>query len=743
MEHSTETITDSLNQEQLTAVTAPVGNMMVIAGAGSGKTRVLTARFAYLVHAHQVSPYSIAALTFTNRAATEMRERIEILLNGSFPGLWIGTFHGIALRLLRRHTQEAGLPTDFQILNTDDQQRLIKRILKTLNLDPSDWSPRSVAAFINAEKEAMHRFSDTAAIAGSSPPPIVQIRLQMYQAYEEDCNRGGLVDFTEMLLRVYELLRDHSDLLERYRLQFQELLVDEFQDTNPLQYSWLKLLAGTSGRVTVVGDDDQSIYSWRGARVENMRDFLNDFQTVQLIKLEQNYRSTSSILTAANALIAANPKHKRMDKVLWTDKAGGRPIRCYQAGNEQAEARFVLEQILSQQAEGKRLSEMAVLYRSHAQSRAFEEACLARNLSYVVYGGLPFYERAEVRHALAYMRLFVNPDADEAFERVVNFPTRGIGSKMLGEVRSCARANGVSLWRACVDMRSQLTGRGTKALAAFCASLNLWQEQAKSLKLHEIAELALEATGLRAHFQRMAERDELAQSRLENLDELVSACQDYEPLAQRPDEDGQDDAGQLLRSFLDNVVLDAGGHQADQDALRLMTLHSAKGLEFSLVFMVGMEEGLFPHYLSAEQPEKLEEERRLCYVGMTRAMAELCLTYAVKRQLHGVTKANSRSRFINELPQAQIEYVGQRHVWVDDTDDEADSLPDTSQALDTSQMPDTSQMRSGARVVHAKFGLGNILSTSGTGEKMQVQVRFEHAGIKQLMVMQARLTMLN
>ena len=731
MEHSAEAITALLNKEQLTAVTAPMGNMMVIAGAGSGKTRVLTSRFAYLVQQHKVSPYSIAALTFTNRAATEMRERIEALLNGSFPRLWIGTFHGIALRLLRRHTQEAGLPADFQILNADDQQRLIKRTLKALNLDIKDWTPRSMAAFINAEKESMRRFSDTALLAGNSPPPVVKIRLQVYQIYEEDCRRGGSVDFTEMLLRVYELLSSNADLLDRYRSQFQELLVDEFQDTNPLQYSWLKLLAGGSGRVTVVGDDDQSIYSWRGARVENMKDFLNDFQEAKLIKLEQNYRSTSAILSGANALIATNPKHKRMDKVLWTDKAEGEPIHYYQADNEQDEARFALEQILNRQAAGKKLSDMAVLYRSHAQSRALEEACGAHNLSYIVYGGLPFYERAEIRHALAYMRLFVNPDADEAFERVVNFPTRGMGNKMLDEVRRCAQANDTSLWRSCLDMCSQLTGRSSKALNAFCESLELWQQQAKGLRLHEVADLALEGTGLRAHFQRLAERDELAQSKLENLDELVSACQDYEQLAQQPYEDGQDDAIQSVRSFLDSVMLDAGSRDGDQDALRLMTLHSAKGLEFSLVFMVGMEEGLFPHYLSAQQPEKLEEERRLCYVGMTRAMEELYLTYAVKRQLHGTTNYNSQSRFLDELPQAQVKHVGHKHTWVDDAKGDAVSLPAAS------------QLPSGARVVHAKFGMGNILNTRGTGDKTQVQVRFKRAGTKWLVVAHANLTTLD
>lgn len=725
----------SLNDMQHAAVTAPPGNMLVLAGAGSGKTRVLTCRFAHLVQSEGCSPYSIMALTFTNRAANEMRGRIEKLIERSLRGLWVGTFHSIALRLLRMHTKEAKLPDDFQILNADDQRRLIKREMKSLNLDPASWVPKDAANFINAQKESGLRAANV--VSDGFPTDIY---IDIYLAYEEACNRGGLVDFTEMLLRSHELLKENPDLLADYRARFTNLLVDEFQDTNNLQYQWLQLLAGDSGRVTAVGDDDQSIYGWRGARIENIQGFKDDFSDVTLIRLEQNYRSTGNILETANFLISSN--EGRIGKRLWTQAPSGLPIRCYAADDEKDEANFVLDQVLDWQSAGNKLSQAAVLYRSNAQSRAFEEACLGRQLPYVVYGGMPFYDRAEVKNALAYMKLIVNPEADEAFERVVNFPPRGIGQKTLEGVRTHAKSQNISLWQSCRDMvaSGQLSSRGAGALELFCQLIVALQEETTNLPLHEIVDLVIVRSGLKEYHSK--EKGEIGLARVENLEELVSACQGYVAPSGSdfgdPDAEQQDEVVSTLRVFLDQIALDTGDTRAgpDQDALRLMTLHSSKGLEFPLVFMVGMEAGLFPHHQSIGQQSKLEEERRLCYVGITRAMEELYFIHAETRQLHGETRYNLPSSFLKEMPKALLEHVRPSTAGLySQPSVSVSSEPEAAE----NEAHNADIPQPGQRVGHEIFGTGVVLSVQGSGPKAKVQVNFDKRGRKLLMLAYANL----
>ncbi len=707
---------DPLNDAQRQAVTAALEPTLVLAGAGSGKTRVLTHRVAWLIRVEQASPYAILAVTFTNKAAAEMRGRIEQLLGINAGGMWIGTFHGLSHRMLRQHWREAGLPQHFQILDADDQLRLIKRVMRTLELDEARWPPRQVMGFINSRKDEGLRPEQVE----STYEPYVAQMVRIYRTYEDACRRAGQVDFAELLLRAYETLRDNPELLAHYRRRFAHVLVDEFQDTNTIQYAWLKLLTGPGTDVFVVGDDDQSIYGWRGARVENIRRFTEDFNP-QVVRLEQNYRSTGTILKAANALIAHNSG--RMGKNLWTAGEEGDPIALYAAFNEQDEARWVVEQIARGLEEGYARADFAILYRSNAQSRAFEEALIARGLPYRVYGGLRFFERAEIKDALAYLRLILNRDDDPSFERVVNVPPRGIGERTLDAVRAQARAEGGSLWQAAARLVAarQLPARAANALRAFLGLIDELAAKVQDLAIHEQIEIVTQDAGLRDYY--LKDNADKGQTKLENLDELVTAARTFQQEFQP--EEGMD----ILTAFLSHAALEAGEGQADawEDSVQLMTLHSAKGLEYPVVFMVGMEEGLFPHRMSAEEPGRLEEERRLCYVGITRARRRLCMTYAERRRLHGVDTYSTPSRFIHEVPPELFAEVRAR-VSVTRSLTAHRLLPKEEGAF-----------RLGQRVRHAKFGEGIVLKYEGSGANARIQVNFNDVGAKWLVAAYANL----
>ncbi|MBM5810343.1 MAG: DNA helicase II, partial [Gammaproteobacteria bacterium] len=634
-----------LNDAQRAAVAAPPAPVLVLAGAGSGKTRVLTHRAAWLILEHGIAPQSLLAVTFTNKAAAEMRGRIETLLGIPGGALWLGTFHGIAHRLLRRHWREAGLPQSFQILDEDDQQRLLRRLLRDERLEEQRWPPRELAGFINRQKDEGRRPRQ---LEDRGDPTRRQL-IRLYELYQRRCNQQGLVDFAELLLRAFELLRDQPELGAHYRARFRHLLVDEFQDTNSIQYQWLRLLATDGGVPYVVGDDDQSIYRWRGARVENMQQFRRDFAAT-VFRLEQNYRSTAVILGAANAVITRN--RDRMGKELWTAAQGGEPIRVYAAFNERDEAEFVLERIRERQRAGAPLAACAILYRSNAQSRAFEEVLMAARLPYRVYGGLRFFERAEIKDALAYLRLTQTPTDDTSFERIVNLPVRGIGAATLEQLRAAAREHGLSLWDAVANLAPRLPARAGSALLGFRTLLERIAAGLAGLELHEQVRLAIELSGLREHYAR--DKDQRGEARLENLEELVNAAVGFAP---------EDDAGlPPLAAFLAHASLESGEGQATAglDAVQLMTLHSAKGLEFPTVFIVGLEEGLFPSEQAAADAERLPEERRLCYVGITRAMQRLYLTWAESRRIYGRTGYRDRSRFLAELPPEALAEVRPR-----------------------------------------------------------------------------------
>jgi DNA helicase-2/ATP-dependent DNA helicase PcrA len=716
-------ILDSLNPAQREAVCAPEGHVLVLAGAGSGKTRVLTQRIAWLIGVEHVSPWGILAVTFTNKAAAEMRGRVEAQLEMPGSGMWIGTFHGLAHRLLRLHWQEAGLPQGFQILDADDQYRLIRRTLRELALDESRWPPRQVQSFINARKDEGLRPDHLQSLGDPWQEQVGRV----YAAYEAACARGGLVDFAELLLRAHELWLNNPALLRHYQERFRHILVDEFQDTNAIQYAWLRLLAGDSGRMFAVGDDDQSIYSWRGARIENMQHFERDFPGTRVVRLEQNYRSTGTILDAANALIAHN--FGRLGKHLWTEGREGERIRLYAAFNELEEARFVVETIAGWVAEGRARSEVAILYRSNAQSRVLEEALLRERIPYRVYGGLRFFERAEIKDALAYLRLAANRDDDAAFERVVNLPTRGIGERTVQQLRQLARERGVSLWQAAraVCTERLLPGRALNALDGFLDLVEGMVANGPGLPLHERVEAVIESSGLRPHYEKEGNK---AEARLENLDELVSAAREYWDA-----EGGEAAEGDILSLFLAHAALEAGERQADahEDSVQLMTLHAAKGLEFPLVFLAGLEEGLFPHQMSVNEPGRLEEERRLCYVGMTRAMERLCLTYAENRRLHGRDLYAVPSRFIGEIPR---EYLDEVRLGG------SVSMPlghSGSRGGLAAVEAAGSGYRLGQRVRHPRFGEGVVLGCEGQGTQARVQVNFEAAGSKWLVAAYARL----
>ncbi|MDB6082461.1 MAG: helicase [Gammaproteobacteria bacterium] len=708
---------EGLNDAQRQAVGSPLGAALVLAGAGSGKTRVLVHRVAWLIQVEGASPNSILAVTFTNKAAAEMRGRIETLLGIPGGAMWIGTFHGLAHRLLRLHWREAGLPQAFQILDSEDQARLLRKVLKALDLDEARWVPREILWFINAQKDEGHRPTH---IKDDGDPTRRQL-IRIYQAYEDACRRAGVVDFAELLLRAYELWRDDPALLQHYRTRFRHVLVDEFQDTNAIQYKWLMLLAGPAGLPFAVGDDDQSIYRWRGARVENLNQFRRDYPQAVLYKLEQNYRSTGTILKAANALIANNAG--RLGKNLWTSGEDGDRVKLYAAFNERDEADFVVNRIREWVDRGGLRREIAVLYRSNAQSRVFEEAFLNARMPYRVYGGLRFFERAEIKDALAYLRLVASRADDTSFERVVNLPTRGIGAKTLDTLRDTARANGTSLWNAAsLAVQGGLPQRAALALQTFLQLIARLAKEVEGLELHEQVDHVIQMSGLIEHFKK--ERGERGEGRIENLLELVSAAKGFSP-------EGETDM-QPLESFLAHAVLESGEGQADPytDSVQMMTLHTAKGLEFPVVFMAGMEDGLFPHQRSIADLASLEEERRLCYVGATRAMRQLYITYAEQRRLYGVDQYGQPSRFIGELPADLLEEIRPR-LQV--------SRPAFVRRSSTLEEAPTGGMRMGSRVRHAKFGDGVVLNFEGSGPQARVQVNFEGHGTKWLMVSYANL----
>ncbi len=729
-------ILDPLNPAQRQAVVATPGPLLVLAGAGSGKTRVLTHRVAWLVQAQQVSPLAMLAVTFTNKASHEMRARIEELLRVPLGGMWIGTFHALCHRLLRLHYEAAGLPSGFEILDNDDQYRLLRRVLRELSLDEKAWPPRPAQWMINHHKEAARRAVEL--------PPGNDIQQQtlrrIYQHYEQLCQRLGVVDFAELLLRALELLRRNQTIRETYQQRFTHVLVDEFQDTNAIQYQWLRLLSATHNNLFAVGDDDQSIYGWRGARVENLLTFEKHFRGAQVFRLEQNYRSSGNILNAANAVIAENSG--RLGKELWTDEAPGAPIKIYAARTEIDEARFVLHNIENWVARGNRRDSTAILYRSNAQSRVFEEQLLSAGLPYRVYGGMRFFERAEIKDALAYLRLMVNRDSDPAFERIVNVPPRGLGVKTVAEIRRHAQQAQISMWQACAQIiaAEQLPPRAVAAMHQFQLRIQEMADAVAAIELDEATDHVLIHSGLLAHYKEQP--GERAQSRAENLEELVTAARNFtvDPATDLQPMDA-------LSRFLAHAALEAGEGQAAEweDCVQLMTLHAAKGLEFPLVFLCGVEEGIFPHQRSLQEPGRLEEERRLCYVGMTRAMQQLTICYAEVRRLYGSEKYNPRSRFVHEIPAEYTELIGGGGTGI--AGNLAAERPHRGRGR--GQHPAAravngrgGELTPGQQVRHKKFGEGTVVEREGHGEHARIQVNFADAGRKWLVSAYANLEVL-
>ena len=712
-------ILNKLNSAQEEAVTSDKKHLLVLAGAGSGKTRVLVHRIAWKIQVDNVSPYSILAVTFTNKASREMRERIDELLGMSLRGMWVGTFHGLAHRLLKAHWRDAKLPENFQILDSDDQLRLVKRVMRSMDLDEQRWPPKQAQWWINGQKDEGLRSSHIQ----EGGDPYLATMLRIYRGYEETCERLGVIDFAELLLRALELWKFCPDVLDHYQQRFQHILVDEFQDTNAVQYAWLRLLAGKVSAVTAVGDDDQSIYGWRGAKVENILSYERDFPETHTVKLEQNYRSTSNILQAANAVIAKNPE--RLGKSLWTEAGEGEAIALYSAFNEHDEARYIADRIQSWVNLGNRREDSAILYRSNAQSRVLEAALLQADIPYRIYGGQRFYERLEIKSALAYLRLMLNCHDDVAFERVVNLPTRGIGDRTLELMRALAREQETSMWGAAVIIvkEKRMAARATNAIALFIELINEMSGQHDELPLAEQAEHAIARSGLVEMHRR--EKGERGQARVENLEELVNACRNFE---------AEDNDLPVLPQFLDQVALDSGDRQADedQDAVQLMTLHSAKGLEFPLVFIAGMEENLFPHKMSIDEPGRLEEERRLAYVGITRAMEKLYLTFAESRSIYGSESFNSVSRFVRDIPKEVIEEVRLQNNIARPTSYAAG-------AIQSDEGGDTG-FGLGQQVFHNVYGEGVILNFEGNGPRARVHVSFEAVGTKILILASANLS---
>jgi len=705
----------NLNAPQLQAVTLPPVHGLILAGAGSGKTRVLTTRIAWLMSTGQVGPHGVLAVTFTNKAAKEMTARLSAVVPINTRGMWIGTFHGLCNRLLRAHYREAGLPQTFQILDSADQLAMVKRLLKNLNVDDEKYPPREMCHFINAHKEQGIRAAQAEAYDN-----YTQKRVEFYAEYENQCNREGVCDFAELLLRCYEVLQRNEPLRKHYQERFRYILVDEFQDTNKLQYAWLKLLAGGGAKVFAVGDDDQSIYAFRGAEVGNMRDFERDYAGDNIIRLEQNYRSHGNILAAANALIKNN--RERLGKNLWTDAGEGEPIRAFEAYSDLDEARFIVEEIRELVRDGVPPTQCALLYRSNAQSRVLEHELFAKGVPYKVYGGLRFFERQEIKHAMAYLRLLGNADDDTAFLRVVNFPTRGIGARSLENLQATAHQMNSSLYNAAAS----LSGKAGQTVGAFVRLIESLRVETQNLPLPEIIEHIIEKSGLAQHYR--VEKE--GQERLENLDELINAAATF------VDDEGAIGEGGALASFLAHASLEAGEHQAGegQEAVQLMSVHAAKGLEFDVVFITGLEQGLFPHENSVNQGrEGLEEERRLMYVAVTRARKRLYVSCAQTRMLHGQTRYCVPSSFLDEIPEGLLLKLNKKA-------EAASAVPAFGSFGGGYAETNSSGLRMGQTVEHAKFGLGVIVSTEGRGADARVQVNFGGSGMKWLALEYAKLT---
>ncbi len=710
---------DGLNEAQRQAVSAGDSHLLVLAGAGSGKTRVLVHRIAWLIQVRHVSPMGLLAVTFTNKAAGEMRSRVGELLKLRPDGLWIGTFHGICHRILRMHASEAGLPDTFQILDSDDQYRLIRRVIRELELDEGEFPARQMQGFINSHKDDGRRPDAIECFDNSYQAQQVAI----YRHYQDYCERSGLVDFAELLLRTLELLRDNPARRAHYQERFGHILIDEFQDTNTLQYALVRLLAGDRNRLFVVGDDDQSIYGWRGARVENVSHFQRDFSP-EVVRLEQNYRSTATILEAANRVIDHNPE--RLGKNLWTEGDEGERIQLFSAFNAEEEADFVIARIQDWIEQGGRAAETAVLYRSNAQSRLFEQALLREDIPYRVYGGQRFFERAEIKDAMGYLRLVHNRHDDAAFERVVNVPARGIGQRTVALIRDQARSTQGSLFSASVDLvkGNSLAARAGNSVRAFIELIESLGNAEDDAPLGVLMKSVVNGSELAAWY-RSREPDDRAEAREENLAELVRAADSFS----QPYEDEQ--AGlSPIASFLSQAALEAGEHQGErwQDCVQLMTLHSAKGLEFPLVFMAGVEEGLFPHQKSIEDPARLAEERRLCYVGMTRAMERLTLSHAESRQLYGQTGFSRPSRFLSEIPENLVERLRPGTA--------------TAPARGAPAPVDAGGLGLGTQVRHERFGTGTVIGLEGQGDSTRIQVNFDSAGSKWLVLAYATLEVL-
>lgn len=719
---SPTSLLEGLNDKQLEAVTLPHQSALILAGAGSGKTRVLTTRIAWLIQTGQVSPHGLLAVTFTNKAAKEMLTRLTAMLPINVRGMWAGTFHGLCNRLLRAHHREAQLPATFQILDTADQLSSIKRLMKVMNVDDEKFPPKQVMGYINSCKEEGLRAHAVDAYDAHS-----QRMREIFEEYDKQCLREGVVDFAELLLRCYELLSRNQQIREHYQNRFRYILVDEFQDTNRLQYLWLKLLAGGENCIFAVGDDDQSIYAFRGARVGNMRDFEQDFAVENIVKLEQNYRSHSNILDAANAIITHNSN--RLGKNLWTSAGEGEPIRLYAAYNDIDESNFIVDEIKALHAEGMDMSQIAMLYRSNAQSRVLEHALFSAGLPYRVYGGLRFFERAEIKHALAYLRITASGDDDTALLRVINFPTRGIGARSLEQLQELARAQDCSLWQAAVNKVGN--GRPGRGIEGFVALIKQMQEHAIGLSLPEQVELATNLSGLRDYYA--AEKD--GEDRVENLDELLNAAVAFtnQEIGMQIDENGEV-AQSLLAQFLTHASLEAGEHQADagRDALQLMTVHAAKGLEFKTVFISGLEEGLFPHEQSSFESNGLEEERRLMYVAVTRARQRLYISYAQSRMLHGQVRYGIASRFLDEIPENLIKRLNS-------TNNKSAAYSSSPVATLTARPQASMPWKIGQAVSHSKFGQGVVVNYEGNADDLRVQVNFGREGLKWLALEYAKL----
>lgn len=721
-----DAVLDDLNEAQCQAVTAKAQRLLVLAGAGSGKTRVLVHRIMWLMNQHSISAHRIMAVTFTNKAASEMRQRIEKGTGMTASRLWVGTFHGLSHRILRQYWEQANLPENFQIIDSDDQLRLVKRLIQEKGWDEETCDPKRAVGFINRHKDEGKRANQIP----PSPIPELTTFAELYRLYEQYCQRLGSVDFAEILLRTYELLRDKPEVANYYRQRFSHILVDEFQDTNTIQYAWLKQFCTTESHIMIVGDDDQSIYGWRGAKIENIHRFSKDFEDVITVRLEQNYRSTSTILAAANALIAMNAG--RLGKELWTQGIEGERLTLYGAFNEIDESRFIVERIRQWCAKGGSLENVAILYRSNAQSRVLEQSLRQANMAYRVYGGLRFFDRAEIKDTLSYLRLMVNCHDDTAFERAINLPPRGIGERTLASIRLLAKTQEISLWTAAKAYYPTIPlGRISNGLRQFFESVEDLITQVQINPLSSLVQAVLLKSGLLAYIK--TQPGERTHARVENLHELVQAAEQFHQAFEEMQETPCPHSAESLPTFLSEVALDAGDREDEPEAaVKLMTLHSAKGLEFPLVFLSGLEEGLFPHHRCLQDRNLLEEERRLCYVGITRAMRKLYITYAEKRAFAGLSGVNRPSRFIDEIPANLIECVNLNvHPNV--------NIPTAKTAPTVAAKLQNFPFKMGQKVRHPRFGEGVVINGEGQGETARVEVNFAQEGKKWLVLAYAKL----